>query len=119
MNKIDLKEKLSKITDHWSPKIIAEFNNFHIKLAKIEKDFIWHKHDETDELFMVLNGNMKILFKDGEVDLAEGEIYIVPKDIEHKPIAEEECSILLIELEGTLNTGDKRTEFTKYNLDWI
>lgn len=119
MNSINIKEKLNKINEHWSPKIIAQMNDYHFKLARIKGEFVWHKHDETDETFLVIDGRMKILFRDGEVNLNEGDIYIVPKNVEHKPIAEEECSILLIEPAGTVNTGDTESELTKTNLAWI
>ena len=119
MSLINIKEKLSKISEHWSPKIIARMNNYHFKLAKIKGEFVWHKHDDTDETFMVIEGSMKILFRDNEVNLTEGDIYIVPKGVEHKPVAEEECSILLIEPAGTINTGDSKSNLTKTNLEWI
>ena len=119
MNSINIKNKLAKINEHWSPKIIAQMNDDHFKLAKIKGEFVWHKHDETDETFLVINGTMKILFRDGEVSLFEGEMYVVPKGIEHKPVAEDECSILLIEPAGTVNTGKVESELTKENPEWI
>lgn len=119
MNSTNIKEKLNKINEHWSPKIIAQMNDYHFKLAKIKGEFVWHKHDETDETFMVIDGTMKILFRDGEVNLNKGEIYIVPKGVEHKPVADKECSILLIEPAGTINTGDTKSELTENDLDWI
>lgn len=119
MNSINLKNKLAKVTEHWSPKIIAQMNDYHFKLVKIKGEFVWHKHDETDETFMVVEGEMKILFRDDEVKLSEGDIYIVPKGVEHKPVAEEECSILLIEPVGTVNTGEVKSELTKVNIDWL
>lgn len=119
MNSINIKEKLEKIDEHWSPKIIAQMNDYHFKLAKIKGEFVWHKHEETDETFMVIEGAMKILFRDGEATLNEGDIYIVPKNVEHKPVASEECSILLIEPAGTINTGNTQSELTRNNLKWI
>ncbi|MDZ7764783.1 MAG: cupin domain-containing protein [Melioribacteraceae bacterium] len=119
MNSINIKEKLIKISEHWSPKIIARMNDYHFKLAKIKGEFVWHKHEDTDETFIVIEGKMKILLRDGGVKLSEGEIYVVPKGIEHKPVAESECSILLIELAGTVNTGEIKSELTKSNLEWI
>lgn len=119
MNSINIKEKLTAINEHWSPKIIAQMNNYHFKLVKIEGEFVWHNHDETDETFFIIEGRMKILFRDGEVILNEGDIYIVPKGVEHKPIAKEECSILLIEPAETLNTGEIKSELTKTKLEWI
>lgn len=119
MNSINIKEKLNKVNEHWSPKIIAQMNDYHFKLAKIKGEFVWHKHDETDETFLVINGKMKILFRDSEINLSEGEMYVVPKGVEHKPLADKECSILLIEPAGTVNTGDSPSELTKNNLDWV
>lgn len=119
MNSINIKEKLDMIHEHWSPKIIAQMNDYHFKLVKIKGEFVWHKHDETDETFVVIDGTMKILFRDGEVNLNEGDIYIVPKGVEHKPVADKKCSILLIEPAGTSNTGDTQSELTKRDLDWI
>ena len=103
---INLKEKLGLIYEQWSPKIIAQLNDYHLKLAKIEGEFIWHSHPETDEAFFVVQGEMRILFRDGEVILNEGELYVVPHGVEHKPVTERECAILLIEPSGTKNTGD-------------
>ncbi len=116
MNPINIINKLEKIDEYWSPKIIAQMNDYHFKLAKIKNNFVWHKHDETDETFFVIKGKMKILFRDDEVNLEEGEIYIVPKGVDHKPMAEEECSILLIEPAGTVNTGNTKSDLTKSNL---
>ena len=90
-----------------------------VKLAKISGEFIWHKHDTTDELFYIIKGNMKIIFKDGTVDLSEGEMYIVPKGVDHKPIAEKECHIMLIEPKGILNTGEFNNELTAKLDDWV
>lgn len=115
---INIKDKLSKFSDLWAPKLIAQMNDYHIKIAKIQGDFIWHSHPETDELFFVLNGKLRIDFRDEHVELESGEMYIVPKGIEHKPFAQHECSIMLIEPAGTLNTGDAGGERT-VEADWI
>jgi mannose-6-phosphate isomerase-like protein (cupin superfamily) len=109
---INFKEKLAKITDHWSPRVIAELNDYQFKLAKIQGDFIWHSHPETDEAFIVLDGSLVIEFRDGRVEISPGEMFVVAKGVEHKPYAEHECNLLLVEPKGTLNTGDaggKRT----------
>jgi len=119
VNSVNIKEKFNKISEHWSPKIIAQMNDYHFKLAKIRGEFVWHKHDETDETFFVINGTMKILFRGSEINLSEGEMYVVPKGVEHKPVAEDECSILLIEPAGTVNTGKVESELTKENPEWI
>jgi len=102
----NLQQKLRLVTQQWAPKVIAQMNDYHVKLAKLEGDFIWHSHPETDEVFLVLSGRLEIAFRDGSVTLEEGEMYVVPKGVEHKPFAAEECRILLIEPAGTVNTGD-------------
>ncbi len=119
MNKINLEDKLSIFSEHWSPKIIAQMNDYHFKLAKVQGEFIWHNHPETDEVFLVIKGSLQILFRDGEVLLNEGEMYVVPKGVEHKPVALEECHIMLIEPAGTVNTGDLENEKTAPNDVWI
>ena len=119
MVKINLKEKLSKFTDHWSPRIIAEMNDYQFKVVKIKGDFVWHNHDDTDEVFIVLEGEMKIEFKDKTVELKEGEMFVVPKGVEHKPYAEKECKIMLVEPKGVVNTGDTGSDLTSPNDVWI
>ena len=117
---INLQEKFSKFSEHWSPKIIAQLNDYHFKLAKIQGEFIWHDHPETDEVFFVVKGNLDILFRDGKVTLHEGEMFVVPKGVEHKPVAEQECHILLVEPAGTVNTGNVQdAEHTAPNDVWI
>lgn len=118
-NVINLEEKLDKFSDHWSPKIIAEMNDYHFKLVKIQGDFVWHKHDGTDEVFIVLDGEMSIAFRNGIVRLGRGEMVVVPKGIEHMPVAENECKIMVIEPAGTVNTGDAGGDKTVVTLDWI
>ena len=116
---VNLLEKLAKFNEHWSPKIIAKMNDFHIKVVKVQGEFVWHDHPETDEVFLVLKGNLEIHFRDGLVTLSEGELYVVPKGVEHKPVAGNECHILLIEPAGTVNTGDVVSEKTAANDVWI
>ena len=117
---INLQEKLSKFSEHWSPKIIAQLNHYHLKLAKVQGEFVWHDHPDTDEVFIVVNGQLDILFRDGKVSLAEGEMFVVPKGVEHKPVAEHECHILLIEPAGLVNTGSASdSELTASNEVWI
>jgi mannose-6-phosphate isomerase-like protein (cupin superfamily) len=116
---INIKEKLAKFSEHWSPKIIAQMNDYHFKVAKVQGEFIWHDHPETDEVFLVINGRLDIQFRDGMVTLSEGELFVVPKGLEHKPVAEEECHILLIEPAGTINTGNVVDEKTAPNPVWI
>jgi mannose-6-phosphate isomerase-like protein (cupin superfamily) len=116
---INLQEKLTKFSEQWLPKIIAQMNDYHIKLAKVEGEFDWHNHPETDELFLVIKGRLEIRFRDGVISLNEGEMYVVPKGVEHKPVAETECHILLIEPVGTVNTGDVVNDRTAPNNVWI
>jgi mannose-6-phosphate isomerase-like protein (cupin superfamily) len=116
---INFKQKLSLFAEHWSPKVIAEMNDYQFKLAKIKGDFVWHKHDDTDETFIVLEGSLRIDFRVGSVTLNAGEMYVVPKGIEHKPYAEEEAKVLLIEPKGVVNTGDEVGEKTAENDVWI
>jgi mannose-6-phosphate isomerase-like protein (cupin superfamily) len=103
---INLGQKLSLFTEHWSPKIIAQLNDYHFKVVKVQDEFVWHDHPETDEVFLVIDGTLVIHFRDGEVTLNAGEMYVVTKGIEHKPSAINECHILLIEPAGTVNTGN-------------
>src|SRR5215212_12247070 len=101
---INFKQKLSKFCEHWAPKIVAQMNDYHFKVVKVQGEFVWHQHPETDEVFVVLKGQLEIQLRDGTVALKEGEMYVVPKGKEHKPIAVEECQILLIEPVGLINT---------------
>ena len=103
---INLSEKLSLFSDQWSPKIFAEMDGFQFKLAKLEGDFVWHSHADTDEAFLVIEGQLRIDFRDGAVTLNRGEMLIVPKSLEHKPFAESECHVMVLVREGTVNTGD-------------
>jgi mannose-6-phosphate isomerase-like protein (cupin superfamily) len=116
---INLREKLGKFSDHWVPRIVSQFNNYHIKLVKVEGEFSWHDHSETDELFLVLDGSLVIMFRDGKVNLNAGEMFIVPKGVEHKPFAEQECQLMLIEPAGTINTGNTITSLTQQENSWI
>lgn len=116
---INLQEKLRCFTQHWSPKIIAGMNDYHLKLAKLKGEFVWHNHEETDEVFIVLHGEMRIEFRDGAVHLSAGDMFVVPKGVEHKPFAENECNVLLIEPAGTVNTGDAGGDLTSNDPEWI
>jgi len=116
---VNLKEKLNLFDDLWSPKVIGEMNDYQFKLAKAKGDFVWHDHPDTDETFIVLAGNLRIDFRDGCVHIGPGEMYVVPKGVEHKPYAEEEVSALLIEPRGVVNTGDAAGDLTAENDIWI
>lgn len=116
---VNVFDKLSLISDHWSPKIIGELNGQHVKLAKIKGEFVWHDHANEDELFMILKGQMTLKFEDGNVDLKEGDMYIVPRGVTHKPVASEECSILLFEPNKIAHTGEVESELTKNTDEWI
>lgn len=116
---LNLNEKLAKFSEHWSPKIIAEMNDYHFKLAKFQGEFVWHSHADTDEVFIVLDGEMTIEFRDGRVELKAGEMFVVPKGVEHKPVAESECNIMLVEPAGTINTGDAGGALTAQDNVWI
>lgn len=109
MNKINIADKLALFSDYWNPRIVGELNGQYIKLAKFKGEFIWHKHDNEDEMFWVLKGNLKIEFRDKIVEVGENEFIIIPKGTEHKPVAENEVSVMLFEPKSTLNTGDKKT----------
>jgi mannose-6-phosphate isomerase-like protein (cupin superfamily) len=111
-SKINLADKLTQFDEQWSPRIVAELNGQHVKLAKLQGEFVWHKHDREDELFHVLKGRLVIEFRDGAVELGPGECLVVPRGVEHKPVAEEECHVLMFEPAGTLNTGNLRNERT-------
>ena len=106
MQKIDINEKLSCFSDHWSPRIIASLNGQEIKLAKFKGAFDWHSHADADEMFLVLDGSFTMDFRDRSVELSRGQMIVVPKGVEHRPVAEAECSVLLVEPTGLVNTGD-------------
>ena len=119
MDTINLKEKLGKFSDHWSPKVIAELNDYQFKLVKIQGEFVWHNHPDTDEVFIVIEGSMNIEFENETVQLNEGEMLVVPKGIEHKPYADFECKVMLVEPRGVVNTGDADSKLTADNDVWI
>lgn len=116
---ISFKEKLKKFNDHWAPKVIAEMNDYQFKLVKFKGEFVRHKHVNTDETFIVIEGSMKIQFDNDILDLHAGEMFVIPKNVEHKPYAEEECHVMLIEPKGIVNTGDAGGELTAENDVWV
>jgi mannose-6-phosphate isomerase-like protein (cupin superfamily) len=109
---INLGQKLELFDEHWQPKIVAQLNDYDVRIVKVKGQFVWHKHDETDDLFLVLKGHLTIRLRDRDVELDEGELYVVPRGVEHCPRADEEASVLLIEPSGTVNTGDAGGPFT-------
>ena len=117
--KINIKKKFLKFSEHWFPRVIAEMNDYQFKLAKIKGDFIWHDHKDTDEVFIVIEGRMCIEFRNGKVHLKKGDLFVVPKGVEHKPFAENECKIMLVEPRGVINTGDITSELTVDNDVWV
>ena len=120
MSKVNLEEKLSKFSEQWTPKVIAEMNDYQFKLVKIEGEFVWHEHLDTDEAFIVIEGSMSIDFADGSsVELDEGEMYVVPRGVRHRPCAESECKVMLVEPKGVVNTGDADSELTAPNDEWV
>jgi mannose-6-phosphate isomerase-like protein (cupin superfamily) len=119
MHKINLREKLGLFTEHWRPKIVGHLNGQFVKLVKFQGEFVWHHHEQEDELFLVVSGRFRMDFRDRQEWIEEGEFIIVPRGVEHRPFAQQEVSVLLFEPESTLNTGDQRDEFTAEVLDRI
>lgn len=116
MHRINLLEKLSLFSGHWDPKIVAELNGQHVKLAKIKGEFVWHHHAQEDELFYVVRGSFRMEFRDRVVELREGDMLVVPRGVEHRPVADEECAIMLFEPASTVNTGNTYGELTRASL---
>ena len=119
MEAVSLAQKFSLFSDYWSPKIVAELNGQQVKIAKLKGEFIWHHHEHEDELFLVMKGCLRIRLRDREVTVNEGEFFVVPKGVEHQPIAEEEVQVVLLEPASTLNTGNVRDERTVERLDRV
>ena len=117
MDKIVVSEKLAQFTEHWQPKIIGELNGQHVKLSKFQGAFDWHHHEHEDELFLVLSGSFRMELRDRVIELSEGDMLIVPRGVEHRPVADRECAVMLFEPAGTLNTGNARTERTLDQLE--
>ncbi len=116
---INFERKFGLFAEQWSPKVVAEMNDYQFKIVKLEGDFIWHNHAETDETFIVIEGNLRIDFRDGAVNIGAGEMFVVPKGVEHKPYADKEVKLLLIEPRGLVNTGHEGGERTAPNDVWI
>lgn len=117
MKTVDLKEKFSQFSDHWRPKIVGELNGQLVKLAKLKGAFVWHHHEEEDELFMVMKGELTIKLRDEEIQLKEGQFFIIPRGIEHMPVAREECHVMLFEPKTVLNTGNVVNEKTVKDIE--
>ncbi|WP_447752220.1 cupin domain-containing protein [Pseudomonas nicosulfuronedens] len=116
---INLQDKLGRLSETWQPRVIAEMNDYQFKVVKLLGDFVWHSHADTDEAFIVLAGELRIDFRDGPLTLRAGELYVVPRGVEHKPYAEHEVQVMLIEPRGVLNTGDEGGERTAENDRWV
>lgn len=116
---INLKDKLARFSEHWSPRVIAEMNDYQFKLAKVQGEFVWHAHADTDEVFIVIEGSLVLEFRDKAVPLSAGEMYVVPRGVEHRPFATDECSIMLVEPRGVVNTGDAGGAYTAENDVWV
>ena len=116
---INLDDKFEKFSEHWSPRVIAEMNDYQFKLVKVEGEFVWHDHPDTDEVFIVLEGSLDIEFRDGAVTLSAGEMFVVPKGVEHRPVAAEECRVMLVEPRGVVNTGNADSALTADNDVWV
>jgi len=116
---INFSDKFDKFNQLWSPRVIAQMNDYQFKLVKLEGEFVWHEHPDTDEVFIVIEGCLTIEFRDGEITLNSGEMFVIPKSVEHKPVAKSECKIMIVEPKGVINTGDAGTELTAENDVWI
>ena len=118
-DKVNIAGKLALISDHWHPRIAGELNGQHVKLVKLKGAFVWHLHEQEDELFLVLEGSFDMQYRDRTVTVSKGEFLIVPRGIEHRPVAAEECSVLLFEPADTLNTGNSTGDLTRSSLEWV
>lgn len=118
---INIAEKFTLFSEHWRPKVIAEMNNYQFKLAKLQGEFDWHSHQDTDEVFIVLKGELEMHLRDKTLQLPQGSLYVVKKGVEHKPVASQECEVMLVEPRGVINTGDEadKTDLTAPNDVWI
>lgn len=116
---INFRDKLARFSEHWSPRVIAEMNDYQFKLVKVQGEFVWHCHADTDEVFIVLDGAMALEFRDKTVPLVAGEMYVVPRGVEHRPVAAAECCIMLVEPRGVVNTGEAGGAYTAQNDVWV
>jgi mannose-6-phosphate isomerase-like protein (cupin superfamily) len=116
---INIAEKFSKFSEAYSPRVIAEMNDYQFKLVRVEGEFVWHDHPDTDEVFIVIEGSLDIEFRDGKVTLNTGEMYVIPKGVEHKPVAKKQCKVMLVEPKGVVNTGDAGGALTAQDDVWV
>jgi len=116
---INIKDKFSKFTETYSPRVIAEMNDYQFKLVRTLGDFVWHDHPDTDEVFIIIEGKLDIEFRDGKVTLNAGEMFVIPRGVEHRPVANEECKVMLVEPKGVVNTGDAGGELTAKDDVWV
>jgi mannose-6-phosphate isomerase-like protein (cupin superfamily) len=117
---INLQQKFSLISEYWQPRVVAELNDYQFKLVKLEGEFVWHKHDQTDETFIVISGELTVQFRDGFVEIGEGEMFVVPRGVEHKPFSRSTAKVLIIEPRGVVNTGDgSENKLTAKNDQWV
>jgi mannose-6-phosphate isomerase-like protein (cupin superfamily) len=119
LSKVNIKSKFELFTDYWNPRIVAELNEQHVKLAKLKGEFVWHKHDGEDEMFFVITGSLTMELRDKIIEILPGEFIVIPKGVEHRPVAKEEVQVMLFEPNSTLNTGDQRNELTQHDLKRI
>ncbi len=119
MDKVNLSDKFARFTDLWSPKVVGQIDGYEIKLVKVAGEFVWHQHDDADEMFLVVDGSLTIQLRDRDVALEAGEFFVVPRGVEHRPVAETECQILVLERAGVVNTGDAVSEYTVRDLERI
>lgn len=116
---VPIAEKFDLVGGHWQPRVIAELNDYQLKIVKVQGDFVWHSHDDTDEAFIVIEGELRVDFRDGSVTIGPGELYVVPKGVEHKPFSLQETKVMIVEPRGILNTGDTGGEMTAENDIWV
>ena len=119
MDKVNLAEKFARFSEYWSPKVVAALDDYEVKVVKVQGEFVWHSHDDEDEMFLVVEGHLTIRLRDRDIDLGPGELFVVPRGVEHQPVAEEECRVLLIERKGVINTGEVEDARTVRNLERI
>lgn len=119
INKVNINDKLAQFSDHWHPRIVGELNGQQVKLAKLKGEFVWHSHEQEDEMFLVIKGSFKMELRDKVLDIQEGEFIIIPKGVEHRPVAEQEVHIMLFEPASTLHTGTTESELSRNNQEWL